>query len=151
MGKDSALEEATDEPDSGSTMRAKEASGILAWICCGLLVIAVAMLAQTTFVSSKQIANLPQLPGQFGFNCTSAGPSTTCQVDQASVLNYSLPCPAGGIACGTFQPGVAPKPGACPSTGSVIATNEPAVYFCVQTFPGAPALNWIRVAGVNSW
>jgi hypothetical protein len=135
-------------------MRPKEAAGILAWICCGLLVIAVAALApgQTTLLTPSQLANAPSLPGQFGFSCTSVGPSTVCQVDQTTVLNLALPCPAGGLPCPSpFSPGIAPKPGACPSTGSVIVTNEPAAYFCVLTFPGAPNLNWIRVAGVNSW
>lgn len=102
-------------------------------------------------------ANFPQVPqivGQVGFSCMtgSGGQSTFCQVDQGLILNLAIPCPAGGLPCPSpFSPGVAPPPGACPSTGSVIATNEPAVYFCVQTFPGAPNLNWIRVAGVNTW
>jgi hypothetical protein len=122
----------------------------LACICCGLLVIAAAV-AQTLLTPS-QLANAPQLPNQFGFTCASVGPATVCHVDQTLVLNLALPCPANGIPCPSpFSPGVAPRPGVCPSTGSVILTNEPAAYFCVQTFTGAPSLNWIRIQGVNTW
>jgi hypothetical protein len=123
---------------------------LLSVLCCGLLIGAAALAS--TILGPSQVANIPQLPSQWGFNCTTVGPSTVCQVDQSIVLNLSLPCPAAGLPCPLpFSPEVAPPPGPCPSTGSVIATNEPAVYFCVRTSPGAPDLNWIRVAGVNTW
>jgi hypothetical protein len=106
----------------------------------------------STILGPSQLSGVPQLPGEFGFNCvTVPNSSTVCNVDQGLVLNLGLPCPAGNLPCPVGTPGVAPLPGACPSTGSVIATAEPAVYFCVQTVPGGAALNWIRVAAVSTW
>jgi hypothetical protein len=96
-----------------------------------------------TMLGPGQLANIPTLPSQFGFNCTAVGPVTTCEIDRAYMLHI-LPIPFGGSV-------TAPLPGACTDTGGMILTNEPAAYFCVQTFPGAPNLNWIRVAGVNTW
>jgi hypothetical protein len=105
-----------------------------------------------TMLGPGQVANIPHIAdSRFGFACVSVETFTSCQIDQSVILNLGLPCPAGGLPCPIGSPGVAPSPGACPSTGSVILTNEPAAYFCVQTFPGAPNLNWIRVAGVNTW
>jgi hypothetical protein len=104
-----------------------------------------------TLLGPNQMANVPQLPTQFGFLCQTLGSSTVCQVDRSMILNLSLPCPAGGLPCAnTFTPGVAPPPGPCPSPGSVILTTEPAAYFCVQTV-GTSILNWIRVAGTSTW
>jgi len=96
-----------------------------------------------TMLGPNQLANVPQLPSQFGFNCTSVGASTVCQIDRAYMLHL-LPVPFDGSSA-------APSPGACTDSGGMIVTNEPAAYFCVRTFPGAPNLNWIRVAGVNTW
>jgi hypothetical protein len=96
-----------------------------------------------TMLEPGQLANAPQIVSQFGFDCTSAGTSTTCQIDKSYMLHL-WPVPFDGS-------GTAPSPGACSDTGGVILTNEPAAYFCVRTFPGAPNLNWIRVAGVNTW
>jgi hypothetical protein len=96
-----------------------------------------------TLLNPGQLANVPQLPSQFGFNCTSVGTSTNCELDKAYMLHI-LPVPFDGTS-------IAPSPGACFDSGGVIVTNEPAAYFCVRTSAGAPGLNWIRVAGVNSW
>jgi hypothetical protein len=121
--------------------------------CIGVFLVGCLLAAAaSTILGPSQISGVPQLPGEFGFNCVSvANSSTFCNVDQSLVLNLGLPCPAGNLPCPVGTPGVAPVPGACPSTGSVIATSEPAVYFCVQTMPGGPALNWIRVAAVSTW
>ncbi len=94
-------------------------------------------LFNQTLLGPSQVANTPQLANQFGFACTSVGPSTVCQVDRSYMLH--------------LLSATAPSPGACADTGGMILTSEPAAYFCVQTVPGAPNLNWIRVAGVNSW
>ncbi len=108
----------------------------------GFLAIA---FAQTILNGPAQVANMPQLPGQFGFNCTTVGPSTVCDVDSAYMLHLE-PTPFDGTA-------VPPMPGPCPSTGSVIVTNEPAAYFCAKMSSGVGtiSLNWIRVVGVSTW
>jgi hypothetical protein len=103
-----------------------------------------------TMLGPGQLANAPKIVGQFGFNCFTVGSGTTCAVDQSYILNLILPCASASLPCPPPAP-VAPKPGPCPSTGSVILTNEPAAYFCVQTSQFASNLNWIRVAGVNTW
>jgi hypothetical protein len=96
-----------------------------------------------TLIGVGQLANSTRLPSQFGFNCTTVGSSTSCEIDRAYILHLE-PVPFDGSA-------VAPRPGPCPTTGSVIVTNEPAAYFCVAIVPGGLALNWIRVQGQSTW
>jgi hypothetical protein len=110
-------------------------------ILLGVLVL-IALKAQTMLNGPQQVSGIPQLPSHFGFNCTTAGPSTTCEIDRAYMLHL-LPIPFGGTSA-------APAPGPCADSGGVIVTNEPAAYFCAPT-PGTPNLNWIRVAGTNTW
>lgn len=113
------------------------------WGACVTLICFVLIVKAQTLINTDQVGNLPDLRSRFGFNCTSVGPSTACEIDRAYMLHL-LPIPFDGS-------GVAPSPGACADRGGVIVTNEPAAYFCVRTFPGAPNLNWIRVAGQNTW
>ncbi len=110
----------------------------------GFLALAFAQTFNQTLVGPTQLANVPQIQSQFGFMCTTVGPSTVCQVDTAYMMHLE-PIPFNGSA-------VPPTPGPCPSTGSVIVTNEPAAYFCaVKMAGGLPTLNWMRVAGVSTW
>jgi hypothetical protein len=111
------------------------------WIALACLFL-VAATAQTMLTPS-QLANVPNFPSRYGFNCTTVGSSTFCEIDRAYILHL-LPIPFDGTA-------VAPQSGACFDTGGVIVTNEPAVYFCARTFPGAPNLNWIRVQAQSTW
>ena len=108
-----------------------------------ILAVFVAVCFAQSLIGPGQIANVPDLRSHFGFSCTTVGPSTVCEIDKAYMLHL-LPIPFDGSA-------TAPSPGPCTDSGGVIVTNEPAAYFCVKTFPGAPNLNWIRVAGVNTW
>lgn len=109
-----------------------------------LLLLTVGILAMAqTLLTPGQIANVPSLPSQFGFSCVTTGPSTVCEIDRAYMLHL-VPIPFDGG-------GTAPPPGPCTDSGGMIVTNEPAAYFCVRTAPGLPALNWIRVAGTNTW
>ncbi len=112
------------------------------WICVGIYT-AICILFAQTMVGPGQLANIAQLPSHFGFNCTSAGSSTVCEIDRAYMMHL-WPVPWAGT-------GIAPSPGACFDTAGVIITKEPAMYFCASPPPGGFGPIWIRVSGVSTW
>jgi len=57
-------------------------------LVAGCLAIALAQ----TLLTPGQLANVPTLPSRFGFNCTTVGPVTTCEIDRAYMLHL-LPIP----------------------------------------------------------
>jgi hypothetical protein len=89
----------------------------------GCVIIGIAAAWAQTILSPSQVGNVPHLPSQFGFACTTVGPTTVCQVDPAYMLHL-LPIPA-------------PAPGICNDSGGVVVTSEPAAYFWFRLFRNA--------------